>query len=148
MSARNAKETHEAQIRQLVNEWTEALRNKDVDMLVSRYARDISFFGIAPPLHLKGADSYRKNLEGWVLSFKGPIGYEVRDLKVTAGDDVAFCQSLNHLTGTRTNGEETDSWLRVTVCFQKINGEWMVTHEHVSVPFYMDSGKAAIDLKP
>jgi predicted dithiol-disulfide oxidoreductase (DUF899 family) len=24
----------------------------------------------------------------------------------------------------------------------------MVTHEHVSVPFYMDTGKAACDLKP
>jgi hypothetical protein len=28
-------------------------------------------------------------------------------------------------------------------------GRWMVTHEHVSVPIYMDgSVKAAVDLKP
>jgi hypothetical protein len=31
----------------------------------------------------------------------------------------------------------------------KKDGAWKVTHEHFSVPFYMDgSNKAAIDLKP
>ena len=39
-------------------------------------------------------------------------------------------------------------WVRVTVGYRKLDGEWVVTHEHVSVPFYMDTGKAACDLKP
>jgi hypothetical protein len=30
----------------------------------------------------------------------------------------------------------------------KIDGRWMVTHEHVSVPFDMKSGQALMDLKP
>jgi ketosteroid isomerase-like protein len=51
--------------------------------------------------------------------------------------------------GTRTNGEETDVWVRVTACRRKINGKGLITHEHVSVPFYMDgSYRAAVDLKP
>ena len=38
---------------------------------------------------------------------------------------------------------------RLTLCFRKIAGSWMVAHEHSSVPFYMDgSFRAAIDLKP
>jgi ketosteroid isomerase-like protein len=73
----------------------------------------------------------------------------MRDLSITAGDDVAFCRSLNRISGTRTDGEQTDVWGRATVCYRKIDGKWMVTHEHVSVPFYMDdSNKAAVDLKP
>jgi hypothetical protein len=39
--------------------------------------------------------------------------------------------------------------VRATIGFAKISGTWKATHEHVSVPFYMDgSNKAAIDLKP
>ena len=32
--------------------------------------------------------------------------------------------------------------------FSKIDGAWVVTHEHVSVPFDMETGKAACDLEP
>jgi ketosteroid isomerase-like protein len=70
-------------------------------------------------------------------------------LSIITGDDVAFSTSLNHISGTRTSGEENEVWVRATVCFRKIGGKWMVTHEHFSVPFYMDgSYKAAVDLKP
>jgi ketosteroid isomerase-like protein len=62
---------------------------------------------------------------------------------------VAFSHSLNRISGKRTNGEETDVWVRATACFRKMDGKWKVTHEHFSVPFYMDgSGRAAVDLKP
>ena len=47
-----------------------------------------------------------------------------------------------------TNGREVDMWVRMTVGFRKINGKWMVTHEHTSVPFDAESGKASVDLKP
>jgi ketosteroid isomerase-like protein len=39
--------------------------------------------------------------------------------------------------------------VRLTACRRKINGKWLITHEHVSVPFYMDgSSRAAVDLTP
>ncbi len=71
------------------------------------------------------------------------------DSTITVGDDVAFSHSLNRIYGKRTNGEQTDVWVRVTAYRRKINGKWLIMHERVSVPFYMDgSYKAAVDLKP
>jgi uncharacterized protein (TIGR02246 family) len=138
-----------AQIRERIDQWAKALRAKDVDRLMSHYAPDMLLFDLAPPLQYRGADAYRKSLEEWFSTFRGPVGYEIRDLSIMAGDDVAFCHSLNRISGTRTNGEKTDVWVRATVGFRKIDGKWMLTHEHVSVPFYMDgSDKAALDLKP
>ena len=56
---------------------------------------------------------------------------------------------VNRISGTRTSGEDADVWARATVCYRKTDGKWMVAHEHVSVPFYMDgSNRAAVDLKP
>jgi ketosteroid isomerase-like protein len=149
MTPKSSIASDEVEIRERIDQWAKALRAKDLDGLMSHYTRDILVFDLAPPLQYVGIDAYRKNFKEWFSSFQGPIGYEIRDLSITAGGDVAFCHSLNRISGTRTNGEETDVWVRATVGFRKIDGKWMVTHEHVSVPFYMDgSDKAALDLKP
>ena len=39
-------------------------------------------------------------------------------------------------------------WWRSTICFRKIDGNWMITHEHNLVFFDPKGGKASLDLKP
>jgi uncharacterized protein (TIGR02246 family) len=149
MTTENKQVNDERQIRTLIDNWANAIRAKDVDGLMSHYTPDILVFDLAPPLQYAGIDAYRKNFEEWFSSFQGSIGCEIRDLSINAGDDVAFGHSLNRISGKRTSGEETDVWVRATVCYRKIDGEWRIAHEHASVPFYMDgSYKAAVDLKP
>jgi uncharacterized protein (TIGR02246 family) len=149
MQPEKDKASDEAQIRQLIDAWAKALRAKEIDGVMSHYAPNVLLFDLAPPLLYRGTDAYRKNWEEWFASWRGSIGYEIRDLSITVGDDVAFSHSLNRITGTRTNGQKTDVWVRATACYRKIDGKWMVTHEHISVPFYMDgSDRAAVDLKP
>jgi PhnB protein len=56
---------------------------------------------------------------------------------------------LQHLTGTRTSGEEIDLWFRATAGFRREDGQWRIAHLHNSVPFAMDgSEKALLHLKP
>ena len=91
----------------------------------------------------------RQFLEDCFPTWQGPIGFELRDLQITAGDDIAYCHGLKRISGRKTDGEEPDAWTRATLCFRKIDSEWRITHEHESVPFYMDgSDRAAVDLKP
>ncbi len=149
MTSRHTKANDEAQIREIIEDWASALRAKNVDGVMSHYAPDLVQFDMAPPLRYAGRDVHEKGLKEWFSSWKGPIGYEIRDLAVTAGENAAFCHSLNRMSGTRTNGEKTDVWFRYTLCFRNIGGEWKIAHAHESVPFYMDgSYKAAVDLKP
>ena len=149
MATEKTRKNDEAQIRDLIDNWAKALRAKDINELMSHYTPDILVFDLAPPLQYAGTDAYRKNFEDWFPSFQGPIGYEIRDLRITTGDDVAFSHSLNRIRGKRASGEETDIWVRATVGFRKSDGKWRVTHEHVSVPFYMEPPfKASVDLKP
>ena len=91
----------------------------------------------------------KEDLAGWFSTWRGLIGYEIGDLKIAVGDDIAYCHSLSRWTGARTDGEDTDIWFRETICLRKMNGQWLITHIHESVPMYMDGSlKAAIDLKP
>jgi ketosteroid isomerase-like protein len=141
-------QTSERAIRALIEECAKAVRAKDIEKVIAYYAPDVVVFDLLPPLKFVGAAHYRQNWAEWFTSWQGLIGYEIRDLTITASDKVACSRSLNHITGTRTNGEKNDVWVRATVCFQKIGDEWKITHEHLSVPYDMETLKASIDLKP
>jgi predicted dithiol-disulfide oxidoreductase (DUF899 family)/ketosteroid isomerase-like protein len=139
----------EARVRELIADWAAAVCVKDVDRVIAHYAANVVSFDLAPPLQYAGTEALRKSLAEWFATFQGLIGYDVHDLIITAGGDVAFCRSLNRIRGRRTNGEETDVWVRATMGFRRVGGRWLIAHEHASVPLYMDgSEKAAIDLKP
>lgn len=141
---------NEAQIRALRDSLANALRAKNVDDVMSHYAAEPVLFELAPPLQIQGNErTGKQNLEQWFASFQGSIGYEIRDLHITVSHEIAFCHSLNRISGMRSNGETTDIWVRETLCFRKIDHAWKIIHEHQSVPLYMDgSNKAAIDLQP
>lgn len=40
-----------------------------------------------------------------------------------------------HNFETETPHPCNQSWIRITVCYRRIEGEWKVVHEHVSLPF-------------
>jgi len=136
----------EAQVRECLNKWTRALHAKDLGALMALYAPDTVAFDLMPPSQVD-ASHYRKNLERWVGGMSSPIEYEIHDLRIVAGDDVAFSHNLGHVKATRANGEKADYWVRVTVGFRKHNGRWLVVHDHVSMPFEMETGKAVRDLR-
>ena len=140
--------TNEAEIRELIEGYTEAIRTQDIDGVMSVYAPDLIAFDIAPPLQFVGAEAFRKIWQGIFETFESPIPYEVRDLSITAGDDVAFSHSLNRNSGTMKNGQRADLWLRWTACYRKLNGKWRIAHLQVSVPVDFQTGKAMLDLKP
>jgi uncharacterized protein (TIGR02246 family) len=139
----------EAAVREVIADWAAAVRAKDVDRVVAHYAADVVSFDLAPPLKYAGREALRKSLSEWFRTFQGPVGYDVHDLSITGSHDVAFCRSLNRITGARTKGEKTDVWVRTTIGCRRAGDTWLIAHEHASVPFYMDgSDRAAIDLKP
>jgi uncharacterized protein (TIGR02246 family) len=148
MATQQSTAHDEAQIRQLIEQWGQALYAKDLDTLMSYYAPDILTFDILPPLQYQGVDAYRKNFEAWFAAVQGPIEYETHDLRIVTGEEVAFCHSLNRVRSTRTTGETAETWVRVTVGFRKIGGTWRITHEHVSVPCDMETSHALLDLQP
>jgi ketosteroid isomerase-like protein len=149
MTAQSDRSSNEAQIRRLIEDRLKAVHAKDANAAMATSARDFLLFDLEPPLQHRGADVNRKGLADWFGSFTGAVGYELRDLSVTAGDDVAFAHSLARISGARTDGTQTDVWVRATMCFRKLGGAWTFTHEHVSVPFEMTPPfKAALGLRP
>jgi uncharacterized protein (TIGR02246 family) len=138
----------ESGIRQLIDGFQRAIRAKDLGGVLSVYAPEIVSFDLVPPMQHVGIAAYRRPWEETFASFEGPIGYEVSDLHITATDEVAFSHSLNRMSGTTKDGQRISMWVRWTACFRKLDGRWLVTHEQVSVPIDMESGRALLDLEP
>src|SRR5262249_25809790 len=109
MARNNSKTAEEIQLRQLIDSWARAIRDKNIGAAVSHYARDILLYDLAPPLVHRGVDLYRKELAEWFATFQGAVGFEVHDLSITVGDGVAFATSLNHITGKRRTASRPTS---------------------------------------
>ena len=138
----------EADIRRRIDNGVKAIRAMELEGVMALYAPDIVSFDIVPPLRHAGAEAKRNNWVDVFATYQRPLGYEMRDLTITVGDDVAFGHSLNRITGTLKNGHRSEVWLRWTACFRKIDGTWLIAHDHVSVPIDFESGRALLDLQP
>jgi uncharacterized protein (TIGR02246 family) len=138
----------EADIRRRIDHCAKALHTMDLEGVMAIYAPDIVSFDIVPPLRHVGAEAKRQQWVDAFAMYQPPLGYEFRDVTVTVGDDVAFADSLNWISGTLQTGQRSEFWVRWTACFRKIDGTWLIAHDHVSVPVDFGSGTALLDLEP
>lgn len=148
MATENRETGDASQIRGLIEERVRAVQAQDVNRALAHHAPNVLEFDVVNPLQYAGLAEVRKRAEEWFSSFQGPIGYEVRDLNIAVGDDIAFCHYLFRVSGTLTGGSSIGMWVRTTACYRKIDGVWLITHEHNSVPFNTETGMASLDLQP
>jgi ketosteroid isomerase-like protein len=138
----------ESAIRDRVHELVTAIRVMDVDHVMSIYAHDVVSFDVEPPLRHVGAAAKRQNWTRVFSTYQRPLDYEFRDLAVVVNDAVAFAYGFVRINGLLQSGTRLEHWLRSTLCFRKIDGEWLIVHDQVSVPLDLETGKALLNLKP
>lgn len=129
----NANEDIQA-IRKLIDDWSAAVRRRDYDGALKKHSPDILMFDVPPPFQSEGIDAYRKT---WDLFFRwmvDPPVYSFSDLRITAGTDVAFVTAHGKCAGVEADGTRIDLDFRLTVGLRKSAGEWMIVHEHHSLP--------------
>jgi ketosteroid isomerase-like protein len=124
----------EAALGKRIDELAQAIRDKHLDRLMTFYAPDVVAFDLQPPLATRGSDAYRQNFERWFASFEGPLGFDFVDRRIVQGVGAAFCHYLSLVTGARPGGRKSGYWIRGTTCFDRRDGEWLVIHEHISMP--------------
>ena len=124
----------EAVLRRRIDELGQAIRDKNLEQLLAFYSSDVVAFDVRPPLEARGAVVYRQNFEQWFGSFDGPLGFEVHNLRIVPGENAAFCHYLAMVSGARPGGRSSGYWVRGTTCFERRDGKWLVTHEHISMP--------------
>ena len=138
----------EAEIRVVLAAIAEAVRERDVDAMLAHCAPELASFDLVPPLKHEGPDAISRIWANTFASFEGQVEFDQHYLELFVGDEVAFARSLNRFGGTQRGGAPSISWLCATLGLKKISGRWKLIHQHVSVPYDMDSGKALLGLEP
>jgi ketosteroid isomerase-like protein len=144
----NHADVAQTEVMAILDERVEACRAKDVNRLMALHSPDIVYFDIIPPHRFIGTDDIRRNFLRWFDEYQGDIGLETHDLRVAVSGNVAFAHMLHPDSGTRRSGRDEVVWVRSTVCLQRIDDHWLITHEHISFPINPESWSAVVDATP
>lgn len=148
MSALRAAPGADAEIRALIAAVIDGIHAKDPDALRRLYAPDVVSFDVEPPLQHVGVDAKLKNWDRVFTVFQD-VSYELRDLRIVTGGDIAFAHGFGRLRGKLATGAATGgTWVRATLCFRRVGGTWLIVHDQASVPAEVTTGRAVADLEP
>jgi ketosteroid isomerase-like protein len=124
---------NETQIRELIENWAQAVRNKDIDAILTHHSPDIVMYDVPEPFKSVGIEAYRKT---WDLFFgcTKPDVFDIQELHITTDENVAFCFAEMKCSDKSETVEFVDLPFRLTIGLKKINAQWTIVHEHHSIP--------------
>jgi uncharacterized protein (TIGR02246 family) len=139
----------QAAIKALEDKFVTAFNAKDTKTIMSLYVPDQSLivFDASVPLHYTGADAYTKDWSDFWTMFPGAAKIDMTDLDITVGGNVGYGHSIQHATMADKKGKKMEMTVRVTDGYKKVNGQWLISHEHVSVPVNFATMKPDINAK-
>jgi ketosteroid isomerase-like protein len=119
----------EEEIRNVVRSWEKAIQAGDVDRILANHSDDVLMFDVPEPLQSKGLRDYKKT---WELFFRysspGNGVFIIEDLKITSANSVGFATGLLRIGGSK------NPVCRLTLGLKKVEGNWLIVHEHHSAP--------------
>jgi uncharacterized protein (TIGR02246 family) len=125
----------EADIRRLVEDWASAIRAKSIEGVLARHTDDILMFDVPPPVAVRGIAAYRETWPPFFAALtQGDAAFDIVELRVTAGETVAFATALLRCGSTEELGKNPSARLRLTLGLRKVDGAWHIAHEHHSFP--------------
>jgi uncharacterized protein (TIGR02246 family) len=142
----DTKSADEAAIRAALNDITAAYQVRDANRAMASYAPNVLVFDLPPPLEQVGKAGNLKTTQVVMEYSTGPMIFAYRDVNVTIFDpEYAYSTAIVALAWKMKTGSAVNLLDRTTDVWQKIDGKWLIIHEHNSVPVDMVTGKAVFN---
>jgi uncharacterized protein (TIGR02246 family) len=123
----------EAEILRLVEAWARAAHEGDIAGVLADHSDDIVMFDVPPPEDgARGLDAYRATWPPFFEWQRTGALFDLVEVDVTAGDDVAFVWALLRCGTEADLTAAPDRRLRLTLGLRREGGRWVVAHEHHS----------------
>ncbi|MGI5127549.1 YybH family protein [Pseudonocardia sp. CA-107938] len=122
--------TDEQQICTLIERWAAAVHDGDLETTLAAHAEDIVMFDVPEPEDgVRGLAAYREAWPGFFEWQASGAVFEIVELHVEAGGDVAFAWALLRCGMPDEVGIRR---LRLTLGLRRTDSGWVVAHEHHS----------------
>jgi uncharacterized protein (TIGR02246 family) len=123
----------ERQIAELVRRWADAVHAGDLETVLTQHSGDIVMFDVPPPdAGVRGLEAYRGTWPPFFDWQRSGGSFEIDELDVTAGEDVAYAWALLRCATAEQLQRDPGRRLRLTIGLRKEAGTWLVAHEHHS----------------
>jgi ketosteroid isomerase-like protein len=122
--------------------WDQAVIAHDTDILMQQCAQNVSLFDVSTQIN--GVKEYRAEWEKFTPYFMDGMQISRRDMKLYASESLAILHCHSKVEHSALKGQLQMPWCRTTLCLQKIQGQWRVVHQHISMPVDMMTGKAIV----
>lgn len=123
-------EDDEQAVRAVHRGWAQDTAARDLDGLVATLADDIVSYELEGRTEYVGIDEVREVCREGLEASPDPVGWEIPDLRVRVGGDLAVSWGIDHLTPA--SGETVRS--RGTRVFRRTPQGWHMVHQHLSYP--------------
>lgn len=124
---------NEAEIRDLIERWASAVRAGDEATVLADHAQDIVMFDVPPPHDgVRGIEAYRATWPPFFGWLRAGARFEIIELSVIAGDDVAYAWALLRCGTEQDLTDHPERRLRLSLGLRRENDRWIVAHEHHS----------------
>jgi ketosteroid isomerase-like protein len=124
----------ETEVRAIIDDWALAVRNEDMDGILKNHDANIVMFDLPYPLQSKGIRKYKKTWDLFFSWSKQSRVFDVVEMEVKANEYLAFCYGIMRCAGKNKEGSEEKYTFRLTLGLVKKNGQWLICHEHHSLP--------------
>ena len=134
----------------LTESYRRAFEARDLNGIMAVYAPEsqLFVFDAIPPRDYPNAAAYRKDWQGILQAFPGPVHDTVQQFAVVVVGPVAYGHHIEDVRLTRKNGSVWHVVLRVTDVYRKSGNDWKIVQEHVSWPVDPMTGKADFLSRP
>lgn len=116
-------------LRASIHQRIRAVRNRDVEGLLSFYSPEVVTFDRAAPAD-HGLDGVRRRAEEWFDSFEADIDYRLRSMVLVVDGDAAFHRHVVGVRGRHRSGEVVDQRYREVFGYRRVAGQWLVVQQH------------------
>jgi uncharacterized protein (TIGR02246 family) len=149
-SAANSANDDKAAIAALEQRIAAAVQAKDANAILANYVtgNTLLVFDAIPPRQYQGWQAYRDDWQGVLAQCSDSPKMEITDLSVQVERSLAYSHSIQHFSCTGAKGNVVALTMRTTDIYRKIDGKWLVVHEHNSVPADLSTAKADLNSKP
>jgi uncharacterized protein (TIGR02246 family) len=126
-------EQDERAVEDLIRRWAAAVHEGDMATVLRDHADEIVMFDVPPPREgVRGIDAYRATWPGFFDWQARGASFEIVELEVTAGAEVAYAFALLRCGTPDELARHPQQRLRLTIGLHKRAGRWIVAHEHHS----------------
>ena len=126
--------TDEKEVNRILRQWAKATRTGLQNEVLANHSPDVLIYDVLAPMKYEGAAAYRASWGEWQPDTQGEGQFDLEDLKITAGSDVAFAHCFIQCGGVLSDGKKFEDMVRATFCLRKVSGHWKVAHQHISKP--------------